>query len=271
MGMGQNETTRIWTTGFFSPCFRLPGQTGAPPILVYFSWDWDVHWGYGLLTHGHMTRIPLSPHGGMEGVEDQGCLGAAAVGRGLAQVGGHGGRQRAGRRAHPRLGDGVQSSEAEGRRRLRRQARRFFVGPRAWVCVYVVLVYRRVRPRMYIDYAQYLYPCIWDGCIRACDMCLGPVRKLCGSSRVQGVLSLGSRLAAARLHATPPFETRAASPEVCAGALAGQGHAKRGERGGSWAQEASWSGVPRCPLCFLCFFFNITFWAKGEHPLGVMW
>ena len=27
---------------------------GAPPILVYFSGDWDVHWGYGLLTHGHV-------------------------------------------------------------------------------------------------------------------------------------------------------------------------------------------------------------------------
>ena len=24
---------------------------GAPPILVYFSGDWDVHWGYGVLTH----------------------------------------------------------------------------------------------------------------------------------------------------------------------------------------------------------------------------
>ena len=21
---------------------------GAPPIFVYFSWDWDVHWGYDL-------------------------------------------------------------------------------------------------------------------------------------------------------------------------------------------------------------------------------
>ena len=30
-------------------------RVGAPPILVYFSWDWDVHWGYGLLTHGHMS------------------------------------------------------------------------------------------------------------------------------------------------------------------------------------------------------------------------
>ena len=30
---------------------------GAPPILVYFSGDWahwDVHWGYGVLTHGRM-------------------------------------------------------------------------------------------------------------------------------------------------------------------------------------------------------------------------
>ena len=25
---------------------------GSPPILVYFSGDWDV--GYGILTHGHM-------------------------------------------------------------------------------------------------------------------------------------------------------------------------------------------------------------------------
>ena len=27
---------------------------GALPILVNFSGDWDVHRGYGLLTHGHM-------------------------------------------------------------------------------------------------------------------------------------------------------------------------------------------------------------------------
>ena len=25
---------------------------GALPILVYFSWDWDVDWG--VLTHGHV-------------------------------------------------------------------------------------------------------------------------------------------------------------------------------------------------------------------------
>ena len=27
-------------------------EVGAPPILVYLSGDWDVHWGYGILTHG---------------------------------------------------------------------------------------------------------------------------------------------------------------------------------------------------------------------------
>ena len=32
---------------------------GAPPILVYFSGDWDVHWGYGILTHGHMISMHL--------------------------------------------------------------------------------------------------------------------------------------------------------------------------------------------------------------------
>ena len=27
---------------------------GAQPIFVYFSGDWDAHWGYGILTHGHL-------------------------------------------------------------------------------------------------------------------------------------------------------------------------------------------------------------------------
>ena len=31
---------------------------GAPPILVYLSGDWNVHWGYGILTHGHLTDGP---------------------------------------------------------------------------------------------------------------------------------------------------------------------------------------------------------------------
>ena len=30
---------------------------GAPPILVYFSGDWDVHWGYWILTHGHLRSF----------------------------------------------------------------------------------------------------------------------------------------------------------------------------------------------------------------------
>ena len=37
---------------------------GAPPIPVYFG-DWDVHWGYGILTHDHITRCheSTSPSG----------------------------------------------------------------------------------------------------------------------------------------------------------------------------------------------------------------
>ena len=35
----------------------------TPPILVHFSGDWDVHWGYGILTHGHVpppfARVPV--------------------------------------------------------------------------------------------------------------------------------------------------------------------------------------------------------------------
>ena len=44
MAVGQNQ----W--------YHLLG-VGAPPILVYFSGDWDVHWGYGILTHGHMFDL----------------------------------------------------------------------------------------------------------------------------------------------------------------------------------------------------------------------
>ena len=33
---------------------------GAPPILVYFSRDW-VHWGYGVLAHGHVSPPGHSP------------------------------------------------------------------------------------------------------------------------------------------------------------------------------------------------------------------
>ena len=27
---------------------------------TYFSWDWDVHWGYGILTHGQLTMSHVS-------------------------------------------------------------------------------------------------------------------------------------------------------------------------------------------------------------------
>ena len=44
------------------PCASQVGQNqwyhfrvGAPPILVYFSGGWDVHWGYGILTHGQVN------------------------------------------------------------------------------------------------------------------------------------------------------------------------------------------------------------------------
>ena len=30
------------------------GSVNSPPILSYFSGDWDVHWGYGILTRGHL-------------------------------------------------------------------------------------------------------------------------------------------------------------------------------------------------------------------------
>ena len=36
----------------------------APPFLVYFSGEWDVHWGYRLLTHGHMRNHGSVPGAG---------------------------------------------------------------------------------------------------------------------------------------------------------------------------------------------------------------
>ena len=34
---------------------------GAPPILFYFSRDWDVHYGYGILTHVLVSESPYNP------------------------------------------------------------------------------------------------------------------------------------------------------------------------------------------------------------------
>ena len=37
-------------------CFGIPfwGFRCTTHLRAYFSGDWDVHWGYGVLTHGHM-------------------------------------------------------------------------------------------------------------------------------------------------------------------------------------------------------------------------
>ena len=41
MAVGQNQ----W--------YHFGGR--ALPLSIYFSGDWDVHWGYGILTHGHIV------------------------------------------------------------------------------------------------------------------------------------------------------------------------------------------------------------------------
>ena len=46
MAVDQNQWCHFWV--------------GAPLILVYFSADWDVHWGYGILTHGHILLVPTT-------------------------------------------------------------------------------------------------------------------------------------------------------------------------------------------------------------------
>ena len=45
LAVGQNQWYDFWV--------------GAPPILVYLSGHWDVHWGYGILTHGHYLDCPV--------------------------------------------------------------------------------------------------------------------------------------------------------------------------------------------------------------------
>ena len=43
-------TVGMWL--WLSKPMRSHFGAGAPPSLVYFGGDWDVHWGYGLLTRG---------------------------------------------------------------------------------------------------------------------------------------------------------------------------------------------------------------------------
>ena len=42
-----------WFKAFQNRWYHL--GIGAPPILVHFSGDWDVHSGYGVLTHGQIS------------------------------------------------------------------------------------------------------------------------------------------------------------------------------------------------------------------------
>ena len=63
-GFTPHSTSPNWTPCLVSlGCGSKPMGfhfgVGAPPILVYFSGDWDVHRGYGILTHGH---FPLFSH-----------------------------------------------------------------------------------------------------------------------------------------------------------------------------------------------------------------
>ena len=62
-GRAQMLGSRVWLR-FLSDTHVAVGQSqwchfgvGAPPILVYFSGDWDVDWdwGYGLLTYGQVS------------------------------------------------------------------------------------------------------------------------------------------------------------------------------------------------------------------------
>ena len=48
---------QIWTYMALGQINGTHLGVGAPPILVYFSGAWDVHWGYGLLTHVHMQIV----------------------------------------------------------------------------------------------------------------------------------------------------------------------------------------------------------------------
>ena len=45
-GCGSKPMVPFWLVGEFTTHFR-----------TYFSGDWDVHWGYGVLTHGHMMKL----------------------------------------------------------------------------------------------------------------------------------------------------------------------------------------------------------------------
>ena len=51
----------------------VPFWVGAPPILVNFSADWDVHWGYGILTHGQMDQSFIVDFAGAFHFQPESC------------------------------------------------------------------------------------------------------------------------------------------------------------------------------------------------------
>ena len=51
LAVGQNRFGSHFGVGEFTTHFR-----------TYFSGDRDVHWGCGILTHGHLRRSPAMPN-----------------------------------------------------------------------------------------------------------------------------------------------------------------------------------------------------------------
>ena len=45
----------LWLSKPMGPHFRVGEITTH--FRTYFSGDWDVHWGYGILTHGHVFGV----------------------------------------------------------------------------------------------------------------------------------------------------------------------------------------------------------------------
>ena len=62
---GGNELSQGAIEGFkhvasqFDVSFHVAVSRCTTHFRTYFSGDWDVHWGYGVLTHSHMEPILL--------------------------------------------------------------------------------------------------------------------------------------------------------------------------------------------------------------------
>ena len=47
-------TPKLFIWPWFKTALGSHFGVGAPHILVYFSGDWDVHWGYGMAIWGYV-------------------------------------------------------------------------------------------------------------------------------------------------------------------------------------------------------------------------